>query len=100
MRNDRRVNIRRLIPLFILLLPLAAQDAWQKATEIPGVDLSGLPQSIRPAALSILRAEACPCGGSMKIAECRVNDPACSASRRLALFVIREMSSGISAAAV
>jgi protein-disulfide isomerase len=50
--------------------------------------------------LSILRSELCTCGCNQKIAECRMKDESCSASRRLANFVIQGASAGKTAAMV
>ena len=47
-----------------------------------------------------MRAESCTCGCAMKIAECRMSDPACVSSRRLAHFVVTMASAGKSKEAV
>jgi protein-disulfide isomerase len=78
---------------------LAAQT-WQTAVELPGIDFSGLSAAQKTAALKILRDEGCNCGCAMKIAECRIEDPACTYSRSLAATVIRELQSGKTAAQV
>ena len=82
-------------------MPLAqvglAQGGWDTANQLPGVDLSGLTRTQRVAALSILRSESCSCGCDMKIAQCRIEDPKCAVSRRLAELVVREASAGKSA---
>jgi protein-disulfide isomerase len=64
------------------------------------VDLAGLTNSQREIALQTMRAEGCTCGCGMKIAECRVGDPACSNSRRLAHFVVTVAAAGKSKEAV
>ncbi len=87
------------MPFLVAVLCLA-QGTWQTATTLPGVDLSGLSKSGRDAVLAILRAEPCTCGCNQKIAECRMKDQTCSASRRLANFVIQGASAGKSAEAV
>jgi protein-disulfide isomerase len=71
-----------------------AQETWQTATVLPGVDLTPLPDASRKAALAILRSEACGCGCSMKLAECRMKDPNCAVSRRLAAFATHEIALG------
>lgn len=75
---------------------LSAQS-WQTAEELPAVDFSGLPVSVRSAALKMLREQDCNCGCALKIAECRVKDPQCSYSRALANSVVREFQAGKSA---
>jgi len=89
---------RALLPFFLVALCLA-QSGWQTATTLPGVDLSELSLSARRVVLSILRTESCTCGCALKIAECRINDTQCAYSRRLANFVVRDISSGKSAEA-
>ncbi len=78
---------------------LFAQD-WQKATDLPGIDLSGLTAGQKTAALKILREQGCACGCDMKLAECRVKDPACSVSRNLAQVMIKGLKAGKSPAEV
>src|ERR1700692_1149063 len=89
------------LPLVFLIAGLCvAQTGWQIATTLPGVDLVGLTSSQREIALRTMRAESCPCGCAMKIAECRMGDPQCVSSRRLAHFVITMASAGKSKEAV
>ncbi len=77
----------------MLAVSLAAQD-WQTATELPALDLSGLTAAQKTAVLKILREESCPCSCNMKVAECRIKDPACSNSRLLAAMAAAEMRAG------
>src|ERR1700716_3765208 len=89
------------LPLVLLIAGLCvAQTGWEIATKLPGVDLVGLTNSQREIALQTMRAESCTCGCDMKIAQCRMGDPACVSSRRLAHFVVTMASSGKSKAAV
>jgi protein-disulfide isomerase len=79
------------------LIPLAAQTAevdWKTATQLPGVDLAGLSPAQSKTALESLRREGCTCGCAMKLAECRIKDPACSVSRGMAQVTIREARQG------
>ena len=83
------------LPLMFLVAGLCiAQTGWQIATNLPGVDLGGLTNSQREIALQTMRSESCTCGCAMKIAECRMSDPACVSSRRLAHFVVTMASAG------
>jgi protein-disulfide isomerase len=75
----------------------AAAQSWQNASELPGVDFSGLSDGQKAAAFKILREENCSCGCDMKIAECRVVDPPCGMSRLLAMAVVNELKAGKSA---
>jgi protein-disulfide isomerase len=72
---------------------LLAQD-WKAATSLPGVDFSGLSVKQKAAVLKILREEACSCGCGRKMAQCRVEDSACSYSTGLAATVIQAIKDG------
>jgi protein-disulfide isomerase len=69
-------------------------QSWQTTTELPAVDLSGLPGTQRSAVLKMLREQDCNCGCNFKIAECRVKDRQCSYSRALANAVLRDFKAG------
>lgn len=72
---------------------LKAQD-WTSATEMPGVDLAGLKPAQRAEALKILREHACGCGCSMKVAQCRFEDPKCMYSTGLAQVIVEQVRAG------
>jgi predicted DsbA family dithiol-disulfide isomerase len=72
---------------------LLAQD-WKTAASLPGVDFSGLNAKQKATVLKILREQGCSCGCSMKMAQCRVEDPACSYSTGLAATVIQAIKDG------
>jgi cytochrome c biogenesis protein CcmG, thiol:disulfide interchange protein DsbE len=61
-----------------------------RATMLPGVDTSKLTPEQRMAALHTLNAEACDCGCKYTLAQCRINDPACSLSKERAAAVVAE----------
>ncbi len=83
------------LPLVFLIAGLClAQTGWETATTLPGVDLTGLTNSQREIALQTMRSESCTCGCTMKIAQCRMSDPGCVSSRRLAHFVVTTASAG------
>ena len=84
----------RLSLVFLIAGLSLAQTGWERATTLPGVDLSGLSALQRELALQTMRAESCTCGCGMKIAQCRIGDPSCASSRRLAHFVVTAASSG------
>lgn len=65
-----------------------------KATELPGVDFSGLTPQQKRAALKRMNAEDCTCGCGLTIAECRVNDTECDISKDLAAKIIKEVKQG------
>jgi hypothetical protein len=71
---------------------LAAQTAQNNT--LPGVDLSGLSATQKATAQKILQEQGCSCGCDMKIAECRVKDPACGYSSGLAAAIIDSLKNG------
>jgi protein-disulfide isomerase len=80
--------------LFLTAVLLTAADEWQTATTLPGVDLSKLTPKQKTAALAGMREEGCPCGCDLKVAQCRVVDPNCALSRRLAAKITIIAASG------
>lgn len=72
---------------------LFAQD-WKTSQDLPSVDFTGLTPAQKTLALKILRNTACPCGCTMKMAECRVQDPACSYSKTLSAIVVATVKKG------
>jgi len=90
----------RLLLLLVSGAALFAQSGWQTAYSLPAVDFSGLTNAQRAVALQVLRSETCVCGCNMKVAQCRMEDPGCFVSRRLAALVVNEASSGKSVAAI
>jgi protein-disulfide isomerase len=94
------VRIRNVVPLFALAVICLGQGTWQTATDLPGVDWHGLAGAKKTAALKFLREESCACGCNMKLAECRMGDPTCAVSRKLAGVVTKDFAEGKTAAAV
>jgi thiol-disulfide isomerase/thioredoxin len=64
------------------------------ATELPGVDFTGLTAEQKKRALHRLNAESCTCGCGLTLSQCRVNDTTCSVSSELATKVVKEVSHG------
>lgn len=60
------------------------------ATELPGVDLTGLNAEQKKKALHRLNAESCTCGCALTLSQCRVNDTECPVSGKLAAQVVKE----------
>ena len=77
---------------------LLFSQSWNTVETLPGIDLSKLSAAQKASVLKILREEGCSCGCGMKLAECRVKDPACSYSTGLALAVIDAIRQGKSEA--
>src|SRR6266699_2170570 len=61
------------------------------ATELPGVNLTGLTPEQKKAALHRLNAESCTCGCTLTLSQCRVNDTECPVSGDLAAKVVKEV---------
>jgi thiol-disulfide isomerase/thioredoxin len=61
-----------------------------RATMLPGIDTSKLTQEQRMAALHKLNAEACDCGCTYTLAQCRISDPACKTSKERAAAIVSE----------
>jgi protein-disulfide isomerase len=92
------VSLRKLVlPFFVAVLCLG-QATWQAEPNPPGVDWIGLSGAKKQSALRIMQTEGCSCGCDMKIAECRIKDPACGVSKKLAGSVVKETEEGKDAA--
>lgn len=93
---------KRLSGILILILGatlLVAQD-WQSSPTLPSVDFAGLTPAQKALALKVLRTAGCPCGCSMKMAECRMKDPGCTYSKGLSAMVVGTIRKGGNEAAV
>ena len=62
--------------------------------EIPGVDLTGVPESKRSDVLQALNSENCTCGCGLTVAKCRVDDPSCSVSPEVAKKIVARVVGG------
>jgi len=65
-----------------------------RATELPGVNLSKLTPAQKKVALKKLNAATCNCGCALTLAQCRINDTECETSQRQAAKIVRDISSG------
>ncbi len=65
------------------------------ATEIPGLDLSELTPAQKVRVLQRLNEDGCPCGCSLTLAQCRINDSSCGISPPLAKKVVAEVVGSI-----
>lgn len=77
----------------VMAITLQAQD-WQNATSLPGIDFTGLTAAQKASVLRVMRAQGCSCGCDMRMAECRVKDPACAYSKGMAGVVIQAIKAG------
>jgi thiol-disulfide isomerase/thioredoxin len=64
----------------------------EKATELPGVDLSKLSAAQKTIALRRFNSESCTCGCKMTLAQCRVNDTGCAISKKMTATIVSELS--------
>jgi thiol-disulfide isomerase/thioredoxin len=62
-----------------------------RATELPGVDFSGLTPRQKLAALRAFNAESCTCGCKLTLAQCRIYDSACHVSRERTAAIVAEI---------
>lgn len=63
-----------------------------RATELPGVDFTGLTPEQKREALKRMNSESCTCGCGLTIAECRMNDSSCNVSLALAAKIVKEVA--------
>jgi thiol-disulfide isomerase/thioredoxin len=64
------------------------------ATELPGVDFTGLTPEQKKKALRQMNSEGCTCGCKLTISQCRVNDTGCPVSQDRAAAIVKEASGG------
>jgi thiol-disulfide isomerase/thioredoxin len=64
------------------------------ATSIPGVSLKGLTAAQKKVALKLMNTEHCTCGCNLTIAQCRITDPDCATSLKLAQQIVKEVRAG------
>jgi hypothetical protein len=80
------INVEQVEDTGRVLLSNAAQ-----ATELPGLDMSGLRPEQKTVALKRLNEEGCTCGCMLTIAQCRINDASCVISPPLAQKIVDEV---------
>jgi thiol-disulfide isomerase/thioredoxin len=71
-----------------------------RATELPGVDFTGLKPEQRREALKRMNSQNCTCGCGLTIAECRMNDSSCDVSEGIASKIVQDVSKMAPAKAV
>lgn len=100
------MEIRALLNLPILAKVETFEDKGEvflkhadRATELPGVDLSKLTAGQKNAALHRFNAESCTCGCNYTLAQCRIWDSACAVSRAATGKIVEEVRGGSNPAA-
>jgi thiol-disulfide isomerase/thioredoxin len=66
----------------------------ERATELPGVDLSKFSPELKRVALKRMNTQICDCGCRLTIAQCRINDTSCPVSKILAEKIVKEILAG------
>jgi hypothetical protein len=97
------LEIRALLGLPIPLRVETFEDTGQiflthadRASELPGVDLSKLSPEQKMAALHRLNAETCSCGCKFTLAQCRIYDHNCPISGPRAAKIVTQIARGAS----
>lgn len=70
-------------------MKMNAEDVVQ-LKEVPGVDMSKVPDARRSEVLLALNSESCTCGCGLTVAKCRVEDPTCSISPGIAKTIVEK----------
>jgi thiol-disulfide isomerase/thioredoxin len=91
-------EIRALIGLPVDATVITFEDMGQiflknaeRATDLPGVDLSELTPEQKKVALKRMNTQICDCGCRLTIAQCRINDTTCPVSRGLAEKIVNQI---------
>jgi thiol-disulfide isomerase/thioredoxin len=71
----------------------------KNASDLPGVNFAGLKPEQKRLALKRMNSENCLCGCKMTLAQCRIIDPTCSVSQKLAEKVVKEVAANRTAIA-
>jgi thiol-disulfide isomerase/thioredoxin len=66
-----------------------------RASELPGVDLSKLTPEQKQAALHRFNAETCTCGCKFTLAQCRIYDRDCATSKARTMRIVAQVSGGL-----
>ena len=103
-RETYEQEIRSLLGLSVAAQVETFEDTGQiflknasRASELPGVDLSGLTEEQKRAVLRRLNTENCNCGCGMTLAQCRINDSGCGISLKLAQDAVSAIKTGAGA---
>jgi len=92
-------EIRALLEMPILAKVETFEDQGQvflkhadRATDLPGIDLSKLTAEQKKVALHRFNADSCTCGCGFTVAQCRIWDSACAVSKAAAEKIVAEVS--------
>ncbi len=73
--------------------PVRGDFVPSNITELPDLKPDELPATVRPRVLYRLNMEPCSCGCGQSIAACRLNQPECRTSARLAQSIVSDETS-------
>jgi len=92
------VEVRALLDLPVAVRVETFEDTGEiflkhadRATALPGVDLTKLSPEQRQAALHKFNAEICSCGCKMTLAQCRIYDRGCTFSLERTAAIVAEI---------
>ena len=88
----------RQIAYIILIAALANAQQWKTGDTLPNVEWKTATPPQKQKSLKVMREFGCTCGCSMKVAQCRVEDPPCAQSKSLATLAINGAIAGMSEA--
>jgi thiol-disulfide isomerase/thioredoxin len=66
-----------------------------RASELPGVDMTNLTPAQKTVALHRMNEETCTCGCQYTLAQCRIYDSACHVSRERTAKIVAECANGV-----
>jgi thiol-disulfide isomerase/thioredoxin len=66
-----------------------------RASDLPGVDMTNLTPSQKTVALHRMNEETCTCGCQYTLAQCRIYDSACHVSRERTAKIVAECANGV-----
>jgi thiol-disulfide isomerase/thioredoxin len=91
-------EVRALLDLPVAVRVVTFEDTGEvflkhadRATDLPGVKLTGLSSEQRAAALKKFNAEECSCGCKFTLAQCRIYDPACKISTDRTAEIVKQV---------
>ena len=67
-----------------------------RASELPGVDMTSLTPAQKTVALHRMNEESCTCGCQYTLAQCRIYDSACKVSRERTVKIVAECANAVS----
>ena len=79
---------------YVIFIAIANAQQWKTGDTLPNVEWKTATPPQKLKALKAMRDFGCTCGCSMKVAQCRVEDPPCAQSKALAVIAINGAIAG------